>query len=341
MNPAGVLKLHIDNYNEEVTDMVHTTFFRLVVLFPFIFLQLFNCQQKKSDIRIGIISVIEHPALNLVRDGFKESLSKAGYKDIFYDYKNAKGSTQNALQIVSTFKGNDYKMILCIGTPVAKVAAENIKDIPILFAAVTDPVGAQIVSSLEKPGANISGTSDMNPVRDQILLIREIVKNASKVGFLYNPGESNSVSILKIAREEAKKIGMEIIEGTANNTNNVQSAVASLVGRVDSILMPTDNTFAAAEDVIIEVCKKNKIPYFSTGAEAVNKGGAVAALCVNYYNLGRQTGEMAIKILKGAATSDMPVEFQKDYDLVVSEKAAKDIGVEIPESVKKRAKLVR
>lgn len=296
--------------------------------------------KKAEPISIGIISIIEHPALNAVRDGFKDSLSENGYKEgenISYSYKNAKGSTANAHQIVAGFIGDKANLIMAIGTPVAQVAAGKTKEIPILIAAITDPVGAGLVQSIEKPGGNITGTSDMNPIRSLLELIKDVLPSAKKVGILYNNGEANSVVLVERARNDAKALSLELVEATALNTSGVQAAVASLVGKVDAVYMPTDNTMAAAIDVIIDVCSQNNIPFFSSEDKSVKEGGALASIAVDYYKLGKQTGSMALEVIKGASPATIPVEFQKDFNLFVNKAVAQKLGVTVPQSVLSRA----
>ena len=303
-----------------------------------------SCGPKKKGLTVGIVSIIEHPALNAARDGFKDFLAENGYKEeenIKYSYSNAKGKVENAHQIVAGFIGDNVDMILAIGTPVAKVAAEKTKKIPILIAAITDPVSAGLVESMEKPGSNVTGTSDMNPVRDQLKLIKDILPTTKNVGILYNSGEPNSVVLVKIARNVAKDLSIELVEATATTTSGVQAAVSYLVGKVDAVYMPTDNTMAAAIDVIIDVCSKNGIPFFSSEEKSVKEGGALASICVDYYKLGRQTGSMALKILRDEAKpATMPVEYQKDFNLFVNKTISEKLGVTIPQNVLDRAKEV-
>jgi len=306
-------------------------------------ISLFSCTGSKKEINIGIISIIEHPALDAVRNGFKDFLTGKGYKEninIKYDYRNAKGRLENADQIVAGFIGNKVNLILAIGTPVAKVAAEKTKNIPIMIAAITDPVSAGLVESMDKPGGNVTGTSDMNPVRDQLELIKNILPITKKVGILYNPGESNSVAIMKIAKQIAKDLSIDLVEATATSTSGVQAAVASLIGKVNAVYMPTDNTMAAAIDVIIDVCSKNKLPFFSSDEESVKQpGGAIASISVNYYQLGRQTGMMAVEVLKGAKPATVAVEYQKTFDLSINNITAAKLGITVPAEILKKAKV--
>lgn len=317
--------------------MLKRTFVLGVTLLCITFL--LACNSAK-DVKIGIIQVIDHPALNSARQGFIEYLSENGYAEgetVEYDYRNAKGSMENAHQIAAGFIGKGVNLIMAIGTPVTKVTIEKTQEIPIIFAAVTDPLGEGIVTDLKTPGGNVSGISDMNPVYDQLKLIKEMIPQAKKVGVLFNPGEANSVALVNIAREAADKLGLQLIEATANNTRGVRQAAASMVGKVDAAYMPTDNTMAAAIDVIMDVCDKNNIPFFSSERESVKDGGTLASLCVNYYQLGRQTGEIAYRVLKGEDIGKISVEFQKKFDLYVNTTRAEKLNIEVPKSVRERA----
>lgn len=298
---------------------------------------------EETTIKVGIVSIIDHPALDSLRDNFKEQLKTKKIDEvdgISFRYKSAQGRIADANQIIAGYIGK-VDMILAIGTPVAKVAAEKIKDKPVVFAAITDPVGAGLVDSMEKPGRNLTGTSDMNPIQDQLLLIKALLPKAKRVGIVYNNGEPNSVVMVKLAQEKAKSLGIEIVEATAMRTADVKTAVSSLIGKVDAVFMTTDNTVAAAVDVITATCKENAIPFFSAEDKTVRDGEAVAAMCVNYGQLGRQTANIAARILKGENPAEIPVEFQKDFDLVINKGMAKSFGISIPEEILQKAEVVQ
>jgi len=295
-------------------------------------------------ITIGIISIIEHPALNAVREGFISALAEKKIregKEVKYLYNSARGQVDTANQIVAQYIGKNVDLILAIGTSVAKVAAEKTTIKPVIFAAVTDPLGANLVENLEYPGGNVTGTSDMNPVDNQLNLIKKLIPTAKRVGILYNNGESNSVAIVKLADKYSKKYKLEMIKASANRTADVHAAVASLVGKVDVVYMPTDNTMAAAIDIIITVCKDNKIPFFSSEDKSVEDGDALASICVNYLQLGYQTGNMAYKILKGTKPASIPVEYQKNFNLIINESVANKFNIKINKELYKKAKIIR
>ncbi len=289
---------------------------------------------------VGISQIVEHPALDDNRKGFIDQLRELGYvpgKNINYDYKNAQNNRPVSGQIARKFVGDKVDLILAISTPSSQDAMAATKKIPVLFSAVTDPVAAGLVKSLEKPGGNASGTMDKSPVAAQVDLIQTILPKARKVGTIYNAGEINSVASVKDLKAEAGKRGMEVIEATAATSSAVKMAAESLVGKVDLIHVPTDNTAVLAFESIVKVCTDNKIPLFAADVDSVTRG-AIAALAVDYYKLGRQTAVMARKVLEHTATiSELPVEYQKELLLYINPPSAQRMGVKLPEAVAKRA----
>jgi putative tryptophan/tyrosine transport system substrate-binding protein len=299
--------------------------------------------QQDKMIRVGISQIVEHPALDATRKGFVDELQDQGYttgKKIEYDYKNAQNNRAVSVQIARKFVGDRVDLILTISTPSSQDAAAAAKEIPILFSAITDPLTAGLVDSLSKPGRNVSGTTDRSPVASQMDLIREILPNAKKLGTIYNPGEVNSVASVKDIKAESAKRGMTLIEAPAPSSNVVRTAVETLVGKVDAIHIPTDNTVVLALESVIKVCQENKIPLFASDVESVTRG-AMAAVAIDYYKLGRQTGAMAKKILeKTAKISELPVEEQKDLLLHLNMGQATKMGVTIHQELIGRASKV-
>jgi putative tryptophan/tyrosine transport system substrate-binding protein len=296
--------------------------------------------QQDKMIRVGISQIVEHPSLDATRKGFVDELQDQGYtpgKTIDYDYKNAQNNRAVSVQIARKFVGDPVDLILTISTPSSQDAAAATKEIPILFSAITDPLAAGLVESLSKPGRNVSGTTDRSPVAGQMDLIREIIPNAKKLGVIYNPGEVNSVASVKDIKAESAKRGMTLIEAPAPSSSAVRTAAETLVGKVDAIHIPTDNTVVLALESVIKVCQENKIPLFASDVESVSRG-AMAAVAIDYYKLGRQTGVMAKKLLEGTAKiSQMRVEEQKDLLLHLNIGQTTKMGVTIPEPIVLRA----
>ncbi|MBI4964010.1 MAG: ABC transporter substrate-binding protein [Desulfomonile tiedjei] len=292
---------------------------------------------SERTIHIGISQIVEHPALDATRKGFIEDLQDSGYKNINFNYKNAQNNRAVSGQIARTFVGDKVNLIFAISTPSSQDVAALTKEIPILFCAVTDPVAAGLVKSLEAPGGNVSGTTDRSPVAQQLDLIGKVLPAAKRLGTIYNAGETNSVSSVREIKAEAAKRGMSVVEATAASSSAVKMAVESLVGKVDFIHIPTDNTVVLAFESVVKVCRDNKIPLFAADVDSVSRG-AIAALAVDYYRMGRQTGAMARRVLEGKAKiSEMPVEFQKELLLYLNPRQAELMGVKLPDTLLKEA----
>lgn len=284
---------------------------------------------------VSVNQIVEHPALDAVRNGFVDVLTEKGY-DVSFNVHIAQGNISTANLIARQILGEKPDLVLAIATPTAQACAQVIKEIPILITAVTDPVGAGLVASLEKPGANISGMTDMSPVDRQVDLIREFVPGVKKIGMIYNSGEANSVSILNVLKKECAARGIGVEEATVSNASGVTQAARSLVGRADAVYIPTDNTVVSVFEAITKVCVENKLPLFAADVDSVPRG-AIAALAIDYYQMGRQTALMAERVFKGESTAAMPVETLLDLKLYVSPSNAADMGLSVPDSVVKKA----
>ncbi|MBK0422122.1 ABC transporter substrate-binding protein [Leucobacter sp. CSA2] len=296
-----------------------------------------------QSVKIGISQFVQHPALDAATAGFKKAFIDAGYvegKTVTFDVKNANGEQATAVTIAQGFATSDNDLILAVATPAAQAAAQAITDKPILFTAVTDPVAAELVKSDEKPGANVTGTSDLAPLEDQLKMIKQIKPDAKKIGIVYASGEVNSEVQVKAAKEAAKGLDLEIVTKTVTTANDIAQATEAL-GDVDAIYVPTDNMVVAGIGSLIQVAEAKKIPVIGAESGTV-KGGAVATLGIDYTKLGEQTGKMAIKILKdGGKPADTPVELSKDFAYVVNPEAAKRMGVEIPKEILDKAETIK
>ncbi len=295
-----------------------------------------------GDKHVAITQIVEHPALDAARKGIKDALAKAGFtagKTLKWSFESAQGSGVTASQIAKKFVGDAPDVIVAIATPSAQTVAAATKSIPVVFTAVTDPVGAKLVKNWQKPGGNITGISDMSPIAAHMKLVKDIAPKAKRLGVIYNPGESNSVSLMKVIKVEAPKLGLTIVEAAATKSGEVLQSARSLVGKVDAIYVPTDNTVVSAFEAVVKVGKDAKIPVFAGDTDSV-KRGAVAALGFNYYDLGLQTGEIVVKVLNGAKPGDIPVAAVTKLELFVNPGAAKAMGASIPESLIASAKTV-
>lgn len=287
--------------------------------------------QKKTT--IGIIQYMDHVALDNAREGFIAALADNGYVDgdnITIDYQNAQGDQTNLSTISDRFIKNKVDLVLAIATPAAQSIAGKTAEIPILGTAITDYVSAKLVNSNEAPGGNVTGTSDMNPIKEQIDLLVKLVPDAKTVGVLYTSSEDNSILQAAIAKEAIENLGLNYVEVTVNNTNDVQQAAQSIVSQCDAIYIPTDNTFAAAMPVVSGVTNQSKTPVICGETGMVQKGG-LATLGINYRDLGYQTGLMAVKVLKGEAKpASMPIETSSKFDYAINGTVAREIGLDIP-----------
>lgn len=292
--------------------------------------------------KVAVTAIVEHPSLDAVRDGVRDGLIEAGYKEgenLEFIYESAQGNPATAAQIAREFAGSSPDVIVPIATPSAQAAAGASRTIPIVFSAVTDPVAAGLVASNEAPGANVTGVSDLTPVAGHIALIKELVPEVKSVGFVYNPGEANSVALLDMFKAAADEQGVAIVEAMANRTADVQNAARSLVGKVEAMYVPTDNTVVSAFEAIVGVADENDLPLISGDTDSVSRG-ALAAVGFDYYQVGLQTAEVVLRVLKGENAGEIPVTFASGSDLVVNKKAAEAQGVELPEALLERASKV-
>lgn len=284
---------------------------------------------------VSITQIVEHPALDNARKGFMDGLKEAGV-DAKFNVHIAQGNAATNVQIAGQMLDEKPNLVLAIATPGAQVCAQKIKDIPVVFTAVSDPVGAGLVKTMDAPGGNLTGMTDMPPVDKQLELIKTIVPKATRIGIVYNAGEANSVSQVNAVKAAAAKMGITVAEATVANSGGVFQAAKSLVGKVDAIYIGLDNTVVSAFESVVKVCEENKLPLFSSDNESVSKG-AIAALAIDYYAMGKQTAAMAKKILDGAKPATMPVESLKNLDVHLNLKAAKAQGVTVPDEVVKKA----
>lgn len=288
---------------------------------------------------VAVTSIVDHPALNAVHEGAKDALAKAGFsdgKEIKVIFENAQGQPATAVQIARKFVGEGPAVIIAISTPSAQAAAAATKTIPVVFSAVTDPVGAQLVASAEKPGGNVTGVSDRSPIDDQVALIRELTPDVKTVGVLFNPGEPNSVTSVAELKAAAEKVGLSVVEAPATKTAEVQGAARALVGKADAAFVPTDNTVVSAFEAVAGALSAAKIPLYAADTDSVARG-ALASVGFNYRQVGEQTGELAARILKGEKPADLPVLFAQGTDLFINKGVAEKIGLTVPDAVLQRA----
>lgn len=291
---------------------------------------------------VAVTSIVEHPALDSVRDGVKASLAEAGYTEetgLKWQYQTAQGNNAIAAQIARKFVGDRVDVIVAIATPSAQAVVSATRDIPIVYSAVTDPVAAQLVPTMEASGTNVSGVSDRLSLERQVELIKKVVPDAKRVGMVYNPAEANSVVVVKALRELLPEHGMTLVEATAPRTVDVGAAARSLVGKVDVIYTNTDNNVVSAYEALVKVGTDAKLPLIASDTDSVVRG-AIAAIGINYYDLGLQTGRMVARILKGEKPGDIASESSDNLELFVNPGAAQRQGVTLDEEFVKSASKV-
>ncbi|KDO12937.1 ABC transporter substrate-binding protein [Vibrio metoecus] len=293
--------------------------------------------------KVAVSQIVEHPALDATRQGLLDGLKAKGYeegKNLEFDYKTAQGNPAIAVQIARQFVGENPDVLVGIATPTAQALVSATKTIPIVFTAVTDPVGAKLVKQLEQPGKNVTGLSDLSPVEQHVELIKEILPNVKSIGVVYNPGEANAVSLMELLKLSAAKHGIKLVEATALKSADVQSATQAIAEKSDVIYALIDNTVASAIEGMIVAANQAKTPVFGAATSYVDRG-AIASLGFDYYQIGVQTADYVAAILEGKAPGTLDVQVAKGSDLVINKAAAEQLGITIPEAVFARATSIK
>ncbi|WP_391205348.1 ABC transporter substrate-binding protein [Psychrobacillus sp. L4] len=284
--------------------------------------------------KIGVTQIVEHPSLNAAYDGFKKALEDAGI-DAEYDPQIAQGDNSANTTIATNLVSAKVDLIFANSTPSAQAAASATSDIPIVFTSVTDAVGAELVKSMESPGGNVTGTIDAHPdaISDTMKFLKEQL-GAKKVGMVFNSGEQNSRAQVDAVKEMLKGMDMTVVEASVATSADVKQAAESLIGKVDSMYIITDNTVVSALESVISVANDNKIPVMVAEFDSVKRGG-LAAYGFEYYDIGYEAGQMAVKILKGESKpADLPVQVPQNLKLVMNKKAASILGIDIKDEWK-------
>lgn len=301
-------------------------------------------QNTAGPIQIGLTQIVEHPALDATRQGIIDGLAEAGYVDgqqIKIEFQSAQGEPTIAQQIAEKFVADKKDLIIAIATPSAQAAVQATKSnpIPVIFSAITDPVGAGLVADLQKPGGHVTGASDLVPVKVQMELFQRLGIDVANLGVIYNAGEANSVALMNDIRAAAGELGLSVVEAMVANAAEVQQAAQSLVGRVDGLYLITDNTLAQGVASVIEIANSRKIPAISS-VESYVEQGALATLGLNYYLHGKLTAEIIVDVLEGKNPGDLPVRYNEDLTLMVNTKTAETLGLDIPAAVLEAAQKV-
>ncbi len=294
--------------------------------------------------KVAITAIVEHPALDAVRKGVIEELKAEGYeesKNLQLDFQSAQGNTATAGQIAKKFAGSKPDVIVTIGTPSAQSMVASSRTIPIVYAAVTDPVSAKLVPSWEASKTNVTGVSDELPLPAQIEIMKKTVPNLKSVGYVYSPGEINSTVVMKQLQTLLAKDGIALVSVPAQRTTDVPQAAKSLQGKVDLIYTSLDNNVVSAYESMYKVAKDMKMPLVASDTGSVKRGAAIA-LGVNYHELGVATGKIVGRILKGEKPGDIPSQRMSvdQLELLVSKSHAAEQGITLSEELLKQSKVV-
>lgn len=299
-------------------------------------------EDKKAEApkTIGIVQLVEHDALDAANRGITDALKERGVT-MEIDRQNAQADQSNLRNIAQRFVSHNYPLIFAIATPAAQTVANATSTTPIVATAVTDFAVAKLVKDNNKPGTNVTGSSDMNPIAAQTELLLKLVPNAKTVGTIYNSSEINSQLQIDILRKELEKHGVALAEATISSVNDIQQATQSLVGKVDVMYVPTDNVVASSMPTLYRVTQAAKLAVVA-GEAGMVRSGATATVAVDYYNLGKIAGNMGADILEGKAKpQDMPIRYQTEFNVVLNEPIVKELGLTVPEDVAKNVTWVK
>lgn len=292
-------------------------------------------EKKAKVVKIGVIQLVEHPALDANYQGFVDGLKEAGYVDgqnIKIDYQNAQGEQANCVTIAQKLINDRSDLIFAIATPAAQAVANLTDEIPIVISSVTDPESAKLVQKNTAPGNNVTGTSDLTPCAAQMQLLKKICPEAKTVGMLFCSSEQNSYFQIALAEKACDELGLKYVEATVSNSNEIQQVVQNLSKKVDVIYSPTDNMIAAGMTLVAQVATENGIPTI-VGEEGMVNAGGLATYGLSYYELGKQTAKMAVEVIEGKNPADMPIQYLDKCDLKINEDTAKKLGITIPSNL--------
>ncbi|GFH42700.1 peptide ABC transporter substrate-binding protein [Lactococcus hodotermopsidis] len=293
-----------------------------------------NISSKKStEVKVGVLQFVTHPALDEIYDGIKEGLADEGYANAKIDFYNAQADQSKVTTMAEQLVDKKDDVLIGIATPTAQALANATSKIPVVMGAVSDPVGAKLVKNIKKPEGNVTGVSDKFPVDKEIELIKEITPNVKKIGILYSSSEDNSKSQVAEFTKVAKEQGYEVTEYAVSSTNDITTTLNVALSKVEAIYVPVDNTIASAFPTVIDLSNAAKIPVFPSVDTMVAQGG-LAAVTIDQHNLGVATGKMAAQILKGKKVSELPVEFYNKTTPVFNEETAKILGITLPKEAK-------
>lgn len=291
---------------------------------------------SKSVTKIGVLQLVSHPSLDEIYKGVEDGLAQEGYKGdkVEIEFLNAEGDQSKIATMSQKLAKGDKDVLIGIATPAAQGLASATKETPIIMGAITDPLGAKLVESLEKPGANVTGVSDQNPAQQQVDLIKTLTPDVKTIGILYSSSEDNSKSQVEEFTKLAQEAGYTVRPVAVPSTNEIASAMTSLAPKVDAVWVPIDNTIASAFNTVVANNKEYKKPIYPSATAMVEAGG-LGSVVIDQHDLGVETGKMAAKVLKGAKPADTAVNIFKTGKIVVNKKVAEELGIELPASLEK------
>jgi putative tryptophan/tyrosine transport system substrate-binding protein len=297
--------------------------------------------EAPKKVLIGVSKIVSHPALDAVVKGLQDELAAAKI-NAEYDLQNANGDINAAASIATKFQSEKVTLAVGIATPTSQSLVNTLKGIPIVFSAVTDPVKAGLVASLKKGDKNVTGVSDMTPVKQQIELLLK-VKKIKRLGHIYTSSEENAVVLAGIVKQVCKELNIEFVETTVSKSSEVKQAVQAIIRRVDALYISTDNTVVSAMSAVTDVAMKAKVPIISADPSSAENYPVLAAWGFDYYKMGRATGKLVVQILKGKKPEQIPTQFMtktSDVDLLINLDVAKKLGLTFPKDVVKSANKV-
>ncbi|GAC1470086.1 MAG: ABC transporter substrate-binding protein [Desulfuromonadaceae bacterium] len=316
----------------------------LVVPFLLVSLVLFStafAADAPKKVLIGVSKIVSHPALDAVVKGMQDELAAAKI-NAAYDVQNANGDMNAAASIATKFQSEKVTLAVGVATPTSQALVNTLKGIPIVFTAVTDPVKAGLVASLKKGDRNVTGVSDMTPVKQQIELLLK-VKKVKRLGHIYTSSEENAVVLAGIVKQACKELGIEYVETTVSKSSEVKQAVQAIIRRVDALYISTDNTVVSAMSAVTDVAMKARVPIMSADPSSAENYPVLAAWGFDYYKMGRTTGKLVIEILNGKKPEQIPTQFMtktSDVDLLINLDVAKKLGLNFPKDIVKSANKV-
>lgn len=297
---------------------------------------------EDKKVKIGVLQLLSHPALDSIYKGFEDELKNKGYKigeNLEIDLQNAQGDQSNLVAMSKKLVSDKNNILVGITTPATLSLSNETKNIPIIMGGITYPVEAGLIKSEDKPGNNITGVSDRTPIKEQLKIMKKVLPNMKKVGIIYTASEDNSTKQAKEAEKLAQDMNLEVVIKSVANTNDIQQVTESVASSVDAIFVPIDNTIASAMATVVKVTDSYKIPVFPSSDTMVKDGGLLG-IGVDQYKIGVETARVVVEILNGAKTEDKPIVLANDGIIYLNNKKAKELGINIPDDIKNKAEVV-